>query len=113
MQSNIITTMIRSLNKPVLEVALDRYTTKLVKNNGKYLTYQIDSICQHGTEVDATYAVRARGLCTSEEVISKLESATTELAQKIKTLAGELAANANSESEEFIIVSDAEIATSE
>lgn len=82
--------MIHSLAKPIIEVALERYTTKLVKVNGKYLVHQIDSICNVGTEVADSYAVRTRGYCTTEEAVSKLEASETDLARQIKTLAQEL-----------------------
>ena len=81
--------VLKSTAKPIIESAIEYYTTNLIKSKlGHYSKHQINSICDLGLAAKGdTYAAKVKGYYTYAEALDKLEAADNELANKIKTLA--------------------------
>lgn len=82
---------LKTVAKPIVEMALEYYISGLVIHKNGYSKHQIDYICDHGTVSDGnSYTAKVKGHYSLEETIARLDASNTELAMQIKEFAKQL-----------------------
>lgn len=82
--------MITSVGRPIIDIAIEYCTGKIVQSGKGYLAYQIDMLCEKNKIVDDSYAARVNGYYSIEQTIERLEKAKSTLAEEIKFYAYKL-----------------------
>ncbi len=83
--SHIGLILIKSASKTIAEITFDIYAKHLVKTAKGYFAHQVDVLCNTGEEVShELYLSKAKGYYTLEQVLNKIDNATSDRAKQIK-----------------------------
>jgi hypothetical protein len=93
--------VLKYTGRSIIDLALERYASHLVKTSYGYLVYQVDALLTDNKVIPDSYAARTLGYYTLDEVIKKIESGKSDISKQIVSYSFSL-----HEDDDFILVDD-------